>query len=164
MNRHYDREKYMAIVKKAKELMPGISLTTDIIVGFPTETEKDFEDTLSILEEVGFDSIFSFIYSPREGTKAAAWENVSTKEEIDKRFRKLLDVQNGISYKLNLRHEGNIEKVLVESISKTDGGMLTGRNFANKVVNFKGDESLIGKIIDVKITKAQTWVLYGEKI
>ena len=129
-----------------------------------TETEKDFEDTLSILREVGFDSIFSFIYSPREGTKAAEWENVSTKEEIDKRFRKLLDEQNDISYKLNLRHEGNIEKVLVEGVSKTDDGMLTGRNFANKIVNFKGDESLIGQIIDVKITKAQTWVLFGEII
>lgn len=162
MNRHYDREKYMSIVKKAKELMPDIALTTDIIVGFPTETDKDFEGTLSILREVGFDSIFSFIYSPREGTKAAEWENVSSKEEIDKRFRKLLDEQNDISYKLNLRHEGNTEKVLVEGVSKTDTGMLTGRNYANKIVNFKGDESLIGKIIDVKITKAQTWVLCGE--
>ena len=164
MNRHYNREKYLGIVKKAKELMGDIALTTDIIVGFPTETEKDFNDTLSILEEVGFDSIFSFIYSPREGTKASLWENVSTKEEIDKRFKKLLDVQNSISYKLNLRHEGNIEKVLVEGVSKTDSGMLTGRNYANKIVNFKGDESLIGQIIDVKITKAQTWVLCGEKI
>ena len=164
MNRHYDREKYMAIVKKAKALMPDIALTTDIIVGFPTETQKDFEDTLAILSEVGFDSIFSFIYSPREGTKAALWENVSTKGEIDARFKKLLDTQNDISYKLNLRHEGNIEKVLVEGVSKTDQGMLTGRNYANKIVNFKGDESLIGKIIDVKITKAQTWILYGEII
>jgi len=162
MNRHYDREKYMGIVKKAKELMPDIALTTDIIVGFPTETEADFEDTLSILREVGFDSIFSFIYSPRMGTKAAEWENVSTKEEIDKRFRKLLDEQNDISYKLNLRHEGNVEKVLVEGPSKTDAGMLTGRNYANKIVNFKGDESLVGQIVDVKITKAQTWVLFGE--
>ena len=162
MNRHYDREKYMGIVKKAKELMPDLSLTTDIIVGFPTETDKDFGDTLSILREVGFDSIFSFIYSPREGTKAAEWENVSTKEEIDKRFRTLLDQQNEISYKLNLRHEGNVEKVLVEGQSKTDPDMMTGRNYANKIVNFKGDESLVGQIIDVHITKAQTWILYGE--
>lgn len=164
MNRHYDREKYMSIIEMAKSLMPDIALTTDIIVGFPTETDKDFEDTLSILGEVGFDSIFSFIYSPREGTKAALWENVSSKEEIDARFKKLLDTQNDISYKLNLRHEGNIEKVLVEGCSKTDPGMLTGRNYANKIVNFKGDESLIGKIVDIKITKAQTWILYGETI
>ena len=164
MNRHYDKGAYMAIVEKAKALMPDIALTTDIIVGFPTETEKDFQDTLSILGEVGFDSIFSFIYSPREGTKAALWENVSSKEEIDARFKRLLDRQNDISYTLNLRHEGNIEKVLVEGPSKTDPDMLTGRNYANKIVNFKGDKALIGEIVDIKITKAQTWILYGEMI
>ena len=164
MNRHYDRERYLEIVKLAKELMPDIALTTDIIVGFPTETEQDFEDTLSILREVGYDSLFSFIYSKRDGTKAAQWENVSSKEEIDARFKRLLDVQNDISYRRNLRHEGNVERVLVESVSKTDDGMLTGRNYANKVVNFKGDESLIGKFTDVKITKAQTWILCGEQI
>ena len=164
MNRHYDRERYLEIVKLAKELMPDIALTTDIIVGFPTETEQDFEDTLSILREVEYDSLFSFIYSKRDGTKAAQWENVSSKEEIDARFKRLLDVQNNISYKRNLRHEGNVERVLVESVSKTDDGMLTGRNYANKVVNFKGDESLIGKFTDVKITKAQTWILCGEQI
>ena len=164
MNRHYDRARYLETVKLAKELMPDIALTTDIIVGFPTETEQDFEDTLSILREVGYDSLFSFIYSKRDGTKAAQWENVSSKEEIDARFKKLLDVQNDISYRRNLRHEGNVERVLVESVSKTDDGMLTGRNYANKVVNFKGDESLIGKFTDVKITKAQTWILCGEQI
>ncbi|MBQ8807980.1 MAG: TRAM domain-containing protein, partial [Clostridia bacterium] len=164
MNRHYDREKYLETVKLAKELMPDIALTTDIIVGFPTETQKDFEETLSLLEEVEYDSIFSFIYSKRDGTKASQWENVSTKEEIDERFKKMLEVQNRISYKRNLRHEGNVETVLVEGKSKTDPDMLTGRNYANKIVNFKGDESLIGKFTDVKITKAQTWILYGEKI
>ena len=86
MNRHYDRKKYLETVTLAKELMPDIALTTDIIVGFPTETQEDFEDTLSILREVGYDSIFSFIYSRREGTKAAEWENVSSEEEIDVRF------------------------------------------------------------------------------
>ena len=164
MNRHYDRERYLSIVKKAKELMPDICLTTDIIVGFPTETEEDFEDTLSILREVGYDSLFSFIYSPRVGTKAAEWENVSSEEEIDARFKRLLEIQNEISYQKNLRHEGKIEKVLVSGKSKTDGEMLSGRNYANKIVNFRGDESLTGKIIDVKITKAQTWILYGELV
>ena len=164
MNRHYDRERYLSIVKKAKELMPDICLTTDIIVGFPTETEEDFEDTLSILREVGYDSLFSFIYSPRVGTKAAEWENVSSEEEIDARFKRLLELQNEISYQKNLRHEGKIEKVLVSGKSKTDGEMLSGRNYANKIVNFRGDESLTGKIIDVKITKAQTWILYGELV
>ncbi len=164
MNRHYDREKYLDIVKKARELMPDISLTTDIIVGFPTETEKDFEDTLTVLREARYDSIFSFIYSSRVGTKASLMENVSSEEEIDARFKRLLEVQNNISYELNLRHEGNIERVLVESVSKTDDTMLTGRNYANKVVNFKGDSSLVGKFTDVKITKAQTWVLFGEQV
>ena len=164
MNRHYDREKYLSIVKKARELMPDIALTTDIIVGFPTETEEDFEDTLSILREAKYDSIFSFIYSSRVGTKASLMENVSSEEEIDKRFKKLLEVQNEISYSLNLRHEGKIERVLVEGVSKTDEGMLTGRNYANKTVNFKGDKSLIGTFTDVKITKAQTWILFGEQI
>ena len=164
MNRHYDRGKYLSIVEKARELMPDISLTTDIIVGFPTETEEDFEDTLSVLREARYDSIFSFIYSSRVGTKASQMENVSTEEEIDARFRRLLEVQNDISYSLNLRHEGNIERVLVESVSKTDEAMLTGRNYANKIVNFKGDRSLIGKFADVKITKAQTWVLFGEQV
>lgn len=164
MNRRYDREKYLETVKKAKELMPDIALTTDIIVGFPTETEQDFSDTLSLLKEVEYDSLFSFIYSRRDGTKAALWENVSTREEIEERFKKLLEVQNAISYRRNLRHEGNIETILVEGRSKTDPDMLTGRNYANKIVNFKGDEDLIGKFTDVKITKAQTWILYGESV
>lgn len=164
MNRVYTREKYLEIVTLAKKLMPDIALTTDIIVGFPTETQEDFADTLSLLEEVKFDSIFSFIYSKREGTRAANLSNVSTPEEIDARFKKMLDVQNNISYERNLRHEGKVETVLVSGRSKTDPDMLTGRNYANKIVNFKGDESLIGTFTDVKITKAQTWILYGELV
>ena len=164
MNRVYTREKYLEIINLAKKLMPDIALTTDIIVGFPTETEADFEDTLSLLEEVGFDSIFSFIYSKREGTKAAQLKNVSDDKEIDRRFQKMLQVQNSISAEQNKRHEGNIESVLVEGRSKTDPLMLTGRNYANKIVNFKGGESLIGTFADVKITRAQTWVLYGELV
>lgn len=162
MNRHYTREKYLEIIENARRIMPDIALTTDIIVGFPTETQADFEDTLDILRKARFDSIFSFIYSPREGTKAAEMENVSTPEEINERFRHMLDVQNDISLKENLRHEGKIETVLVEGRSKTDKNMLTGRNYANKIVNFKGDDSLKDTFVQVKITKAQTWILYGE--
>lgn len=164
MNRVYTREKYLEIIKLAKELMPDITLTTDIIVGFPTETEEDFLETLSILKEVGYDSIFSFIYSKREGTKAALMENAATEEEIDNRFKRLLDVQNAVSLERNKRHEGRIEKVLVEGASKTDPGMLTGRTEGNKIVNFKGDKALTGTFADVKITKAQTWILCGELI
>ena len=163
MNRVYDREKFLSIARRAKELMPDIGFTTDIIVGFPTETEEDFEDTLSVLKEIECDSIFSFIFSPRDGTKAAALKNVSSEEEINERFQRLLDVQNDISARRNLRHEGNTELILVEGRSKTDPLMLTGRNYANKIVNFKGDESLIGTFVNVKITKAQTWILYGER-
>lgn len=162
MNRHYTREKYLEIIENARRIMPDIALTTDIIVGFPTETQADFDDTLDILRRARFDSIFSFIYSPREGTKAAEMENVSTPEEINERFRHMLDVQNDISLKENLRHEGKIETVLVEGRSKTDKDMLTGRNYANKIVNFKGDDSLKDTFVQVKITKAQTWILYGE--
>jgi len=164
MNRVYDREKYLETVRLAKELMPDIGLTTDIIVGFPTETQEDFLDTLSLLEEVEYDSIFSFIYSRRDGTRAAQMESVASEEEIDARFQELLRVQNDISARRNIRHEGRIETVLVEGQSKTDPQMLTGRNYANKIVNFKGDESLIGTFTDVKITKAQTWILYGELV
>ena len=162
MNRRYTKERYLEIIEKARTLMPDIALTTDIIVGFPTETDEDFKETLDALKKAEFDSIFSFIYSKREGTKAALLEPVFTEEEADQRFKELLNVQNGISLKRNLRHEGRIEKVLVEGKSKTDPQMLTGRNFANKIVNFKGEENLKGTFVDVKITKAQTWILYGE--
>lgn len=161
MNRVYTMEKYLSIVKKAKELMPDLAITTDIIVGFPTETEEDFECTIKALEEVKYDSIFSFIYSRREGTPAAKMEFCATEDEIKLRFDRLLDVQNNISYELNKKCEGEIQEVLVESVSKEDG-VLTSRNYANKIVNFKGDESLVGQIVKVKITKAQTWILLGE--
>ncbi|MBQ7876710.1 MAG: tRNA (N6-isopentenyl adenosine(37)-C2)-methylthiotransferase MiaB [Clostridia bacterium] len=161
MNRVYNREKYLSIVEKAKALMPDLAITTDIIVGFPTETEEDFEDTISMLEKVRYDSIFSFIYSRREGTPAAKMEFLATEDEIKARFDRLLEVQNRISYELNKKCEGEIQPVLVESMSKEEG-VLTARNYANKIVNFKGDESLIGKIVNVKITKAQTWILIGE--
>ncbi|MBR5535995.1 MAG: tRNA (N6-isopentenyl adenosine(37)-C2)-methylthiotransferase MiaB [Clostridia bacterium] len=161
MNRVYNREKYLSIVDKAKKLMPDLAITTDIIVGFPTETEEDFEDTLDMLKTVKYDSIFSFIYSKREGTPAAKMEFAATEEEIRARFDRLLSVQNDISYELNKKCEGEVQEVLVEGMSKEEG-ILTSRNYANKIVNFKGDESLVGKIVKVKITRAQTWILIGE--
>lgn len=163
MNRVYTREKYLSIVEKARRLMPDLAITTDIIVGFPTETEEDFEETLDMLKRVRYDSIFSFIYSKREGTPAAKMEFVATEEEIKERFERLLEVQNDISYSLNKKCEGEVQEVLVEGVSREDG-VLTSRNYANKIVNFKGDESLVGQTVKVKITKAQTWVLMGEKV
>lgn len=162
MNRHYTAARYMKTVKKARELMPDIALTTDIIVGFPTETEADFEKTEEILSAARFDSIFSFIYSKRTGTRAAKLEPCASEEEINARFRRMLDLQNKISFERNKRHEGKTELVLVEGPSKNDPDMMTGRNYANKIVNFKGTPDLAGQIIPVKITRAQTWILCGE--
>lgn len=164
MNRRYTREKYLEIINLARSLMPDISFTTDIIVGFPTETDDDFNDTLDVLREARFESIFSFIYSRRKGTRAAEMESVFTKEEADLRFKKLLEVQNEISFLESQKHVGQIQEVLVEGASKSDPDILSARNYANKVVNFKGDKSLAGKYVKVKITKAQTWVLFGELI
>ena len=162
MNRHYTAARYMKTVEKARELMPDIALTTDIIVGFPTETEEDFKKTEEILSAARFDSIFSFIYSKRTGTRAAKLEPCATEEEINARFRRMLDLQNKISLEQNKRHEGKTELVLVEGPSKNDPDMMTGRNYANKIVNFKGTPDLAGQIIPVKITRAQTWILCGE--
>ena len=162
MNRRYTAEPYMKTVEKARELMPDIALTTDIIVGFPTETEEDFKKTEEVLSAARFDSIFSFIYSKRTGTRAAKLEPCASEDEINARFRHMLDLQNEISYEQNKRHEGKTELVLVEGPSRNDPDMMTGRNYANKIVNFKGTPDLAGQIIPVKITRAQTWVLCGE--
>lgn len=164
MNRSYDSKKYLSIVDKARELMEDISITTDIIVGFPTETREDFEKTLEMLKRVRYDSIFSFIYSRRSGTPAARMESAATDEEIKAWFDEMLAVQNDISYEINSRAVGREEDVLVEGPSKTEKGILTSRNYANKIVNIEGGESLIGRIVKVKITRAQTWVLFGEII
>lgn len=162
MNRHYTAERYMQTVERARALMPDIALTTDIIVGFPTETEEDFRKTEDILSAARFDSIFSFIYSKRTGTRAAQMKPCATEDEINARFRRMLDLQNRISLEQNKRHEGKTELVLVEGPSKNDPDMMTGRNYANKIVNFKAPAALAGKTVPVKITHAQTWILCGE--
>ncbi|MDO4618372.1 MAG: tRNA (N6-isopentenyl adenosine(37)-C2)-methylthiotransferase MiaB [Clostridia bacterium] len=162
MNRRYTREEYLEKLKKAKEAIPNLATSTDIIVGFPTETQADFEDTVSLLEEAEFDMIFSFIYSKREGTPAAKMTPVLSDEEIHKNFDRMLSVQNEISLKKNKAYEGKEVEVLVDSVSKTDKNMLTARTDTGKIVNFKGDEDLIGKYVNVTVTKAQTWSLYGE--
>lgn len=162
MNRRYTREKYLETVKKVREAMPDIVLTTDIIVGFPGETNEDFEETLSILREVEYDTIFSFIYSKRVGTPAAEMEDCLTDEEKHMNFDRMLEVQNEISKRKNMAYEGTVQTVLVEGASKTSEETLTGRTEGGKVVNFAGDRSLVGEMVDVKITSAQTWSLFGE--
>lgn len=164
MNRKYTREKYLKIIKKVKDRIPDIVLTTDIIVGFPGETGEDFEETMSILKEVEYDLIFSFIYSKRKGTPAAQMPDVLTDEEKHKNFDRMLNLQNEISKKKNDMYFGKVEKVLVEGISKTNEEALSGRTDGGKIVNFKGDEALVGKIVNVKITETKTWSLCGELV
>lgn len=162
MNRGYTKAEYLEKIAKLKEAIPGISLSTDVIVGFPTETNEDFEHTLDVLREVEFDNIFSFIYSRREGTPAAKLDFVLSEDEIHKNFNRLLEVQNEISKRKNEAYVGRCERVLVDGASKNDPNMLSGRLESSKVVNFRGDESLVGKYVDVIITEARTWSLNGK--
>ena len=164
MNRRYTKEEYLEKIAKVKKAIPNISLSTDVIVGFPTETNEDFEETLDVLRKVEYDNIFSFIYSRREGTPAAKLDFVLTDEEIHKNFDRMLEVQNEISLKKNKEYVGRIERILVDGASKTNPDVLSGRCDSSKIVNFKGDESLIGKYIDVRITEAHTWSLNGELV
>ena len=162
MNRRYTKEDYPKKIEKVKREIPDISLSTDVIVGFPTETNEDFEETLDVLRKVEFDNIFSFIYSRREGTPAAKLDFVLSDEEIHKNFDRLLAVQNEISKRKNEAYVGRVERVLVDGVSKNDPDMLSGRCDSSKIVNFKGDSSLIGQYVNVRITEAHTWSLNGE--
>lgn len=162
MNRKYTKAQYLEKIEKVKKEIPGISLSTDVIVGFPTETREDFEETLDVLRKVEFDNIFSFIYSRREGTPAAKLDFVLTEAEIHENFNRLLEVQNEISKRKNDAYVGRIETVLVDGASKNDENTLSGRCDSSKIVNFKGDSSLIGKYVKVRITEAHTWSLNGE--
>ncbi len=162
MNRKYTKAEYLAKIEKVKKAIPNISLSTDVIVGFPTETGEDFEETLDVLRRAEFDNIFSFIYSRREGTPAAKLDFVLSEEEIHENFNRLLEVQNEISKRKNEAYVGRIERVLVDGMSKNDDTTLSGRCDSSKIVNFKGDKSLIGKYVNVRITQAHTWSLNGE--
>lgn len=164
MNRVYTKEEYLEKIEKVKSKMPDITLTTDIIVGFPGETKEDFEHTLDVLEKVRYDTIFSFIYSKRGGTPAAVMEDPTPMEEKKENFNRMLELQDKISYEKNKALEGKTMRVLVEGVSKTDETSLTGRTDGGKIVNFKGDINLKGSFVDVKITEAKTWSLAGEII
>lgn len=162
MNRSYTRDKYLDIVRKVRKKMPDIVLTSDVIVGFPGETQEDFEGTMDILRQVEYDMIFSFIYSKRKGTPAAEMEDCLTAEEKHRNFERMVEFQNEISKKKNDAYFGKTEKVLVEGESKTNPEFLSGRTDGGKIVNFRGDGSLVGEMVDVKITQVKTWSLLGE--
>ena len=164
MNRHYTRGMYLEIIRKAKERMPEITFTTDIIVGFPTETQEDFEDTLSLLEEVRYDMIFSFIYSKREGTPAAKLRSTLSKERIQENFERMLRAQEKISEENSRKLLGTVQTVLVEGVSKNNAERLSARTEGNKPVNFKGDPKWIGEMVKVRIKEVGAWYLTGEII
>lgn len=164
MNRKYTREQYLNIVEKLRKTVPGITISTDIIVGFPGETEEDFSETLSLVDRVKYDSAFTFLYSVRKGTPAAEYEDQIPEEVKHERFNRLVDMINSVSAEKNAAYEGRIEKVLVEGRSKKNDKMLTGRTEGFKLVDFAGESSLIGSIADVEITKGKTFSLKGRII
>ena len=164
MNRKYTREDYLKLIEKLRKTVPDITLSTDIIVGFPGETNEDFEETLSIVKEVDYDSAFTFIYSIRKGTPAEKFEDQIEESEKHRRFDLLVNAVNEISEKKNKAYQDRVEKVLVDGVSKNDKSTLTGRTDGFKLVNFAGKKELIGSIVDVKITDAKTFSLFGEVI
>lgn len=161
MNRKYTKEDYLVLVDKIRRAIPDISLTTDIIVGFPGETEEDFEETLDVVRRVGFDSAFTFIYSKRTGTPAATMKDQVDEEIAKKRFDRLLKEIQQSSTKASSRHEHSWQKVLVEEINRQDPEYLTGRLSNNLLVHFKGDKELIGKIVDVYLEESKGFYYMG---
>ncbi len=164
MNRHYDRATYLEEVRLARQYMPDLVLTTDIIVGFPGETDEEFEDTLTLVEQVRYDSMFTFIFSPRKGTPAADMPDPFTRQEKQVRFDKLLEAANRISAEKHKEYEGKTVRVLIDGPSDSQGYNLTSRTNGGRLVHLNGDESRIGTFADVKITGSNTWALYGELI
>lgn len=165
MNRKYTKDEYLALVEKMKSEIDGVALTTDIIVGFPGETEEDFNETLDLVSKVEYDSAFTFIYSIRKGTPAEKYTTQVPEDVKHERFNRLLDLINGISQKINKEYKDKIVEVLVEGYSKNDETKLSGRTRTGKLVNFTGgDITLRGHLVNVKITEPQTWTLTGEII
>ena len=159
MNRHYDREKYLERVNYAKSVMPDLVLTSDVIVGFPGETEEEFEETISLIEQVRYDALFTFIFSPRGGTPAASMEDPTPKSEKNRRFDRLCTVQNTISEQIHESYVGKTFRCLVDG---TDGDQLTARTEGGRLVRFTGCKELIGTYQHITITGSTTWSLTGK--
>lgn len=164
MNRSYDRDKFLSIAEKLKSEVEDIALSTDVIIGFPGETEEDFEDTMDVLRKVRFDMVYSFLYSPRIGTRAAKMIDVVDPEIKDNRMKRLLEEQDIISYESNLPYVGKVCRVLVESESKKAKGVYTARTNSNKLVHFKSDKNPIGRFVTVEIEKAGAFDLFANEI
>ncbi|WXJ87151.1 tRNA-2-methylthio-N(6)-dimethylallyladenosine synthase [Moorella humiferrea] len=162
MHRGYTREQYLELVTNLRRHIPGIGLTTDLIVGFPGETEEDFQETLDLVAKVEFDNAFTFMFSPRKGTVAAGLPGQLPREVKKERLKRLMELQNKISLAKNEALVGEVVEVLVEGPSKTDPSKLSGRTRTNKLVIFPGDAELTGRLVNVRLTKAQTWLLKGE--
>ena len=162
MNRRYSREKYLDLVRKLRAAVPGIAISTDIIVGFPGETEDEFEETLSLAEAVGFDSAFTFLYSIRKGTPAEKYEDQIPEDIKHQRFNRLVEVINQSSAEKNRAYKGRIETVLVDGPSKTGSTIYSGRTESFKLVNFRARPEMVGKLVSVKITDSNTFSLVGE--
>ena len=161
MNRKYTKEQYLNLVDKMKANIPNLTLSTDIIVGFPGETEEDFKDTLDVVSKVNFEQVYMFIYSRRAGTPGDKMENQVPDEAKHKRFDRLKALVEEQIEKRNKEYVGTIQKVLVEGKSKTNDSTYTGRTDSNKVVIFEGKEENIGKVLDIKIISEHMWYLKG---
>ena len=164
MNRHYDKERYLTLVKKIKTAMPDISLTTDIIVGFPGETEEDFLETMDVVKKVRFDSAFTFLYSKRTGTPAAVMENQISEDVMKDRFDRLLEEVQTIGREMSSRDTGSVQEVLVEEVNEHDSSLVTGRMSNNLLVHFPGDASLIGSIVSVHLDECRGFYYMGTKV
>lgn len=162
MNRHYTREDYLSIISKLREVCPGINITSDIIVGFPGETEKDFQETVDLMGEIRFDSVFSFKYSERAGTAAVHFDNKVDEDIKNRRLQTVQSLQERHSLEKNRVLEGGVEDVLVEGVSKNCRDDVMGRTRSNKIVNFKGGADIVGKTVSVNIIKAYLHSLRGE--
>jgi len=164
MNRKYTKEKYLDLVNKIRNKIPDATFTTDIIVGFPGETEDDFLDTMDVVRKVRYDSAYTYVYSIRVGTPAEKMDNQIPEEVKTERIGRLIELVNEILEEQNEKLVGTIQKVLVEGKSKTDENVLTGRTDGGKVINFIGDDNFIGKMIELKITEQRKWYLTGETL
>ena len=162
MNRHYTKEEYLLLVDKVRNAVSDISITTDIIVGFPGETEEDFEETMDLVRTVKFDSAFTFIFSPRKGTPAANMEDDNPKDLVKDRFNRLLKEVQDIGSKASGRHTGTVQEILVENINEKDKTLVTGRMSNNTLVHFPGKEELIGQFVNVKLTESKGFYYLGE--